>query len=329
MNTTSYVYFSSILSYLEKHQVEKNDALLAINFMEYNTLDPDTRINLEKYSALLDYASNKLQDRLFGFYLGKDIQTSDYGVLGYLVESCHNLAAAITALLKYDALVADIGKIDFVQKEQEASICWTPHINSSNQVVLRNMTGWVTIVRNLVSAELSPSSMSLAGEWLTCDLETLTHWFNCPIKNNAVVNRIDFPLEYLKLPLNCDNPYMHQAFELLSEQQLQQISQQSSIVQNIVKMMADKTNLQACTLQSIADEFNMSGRTLQRKLKAENTQFAQLLDAERKKRFILLYDEFSMGEIANHLGFIEQSSFNHAFQRWYGCSPKDYIKTKK
>jgi len=36
-------------------------------------------------------------------------------------------------------------------------------------------------------------------------------------------------------------------------------------------------------------------------------------------------EDVSMIDLALHLGFSEQSAFNHAFKRWTGCTPTDYI----
>ena len=163
MQTIADHYFSSILDYLQSQGLNNEDALKAINFTEFSNrtkqqLSP--RISLKSYNALLNYAQNTLKDPLFGFRLGQHIRTADYGVLGYLVESSNGLGNAIQALLNYDRLVANIGKAQFEQQKSQATIRWFPHAQCNEQVVLRNMTAWVSVVRQLLNNELSPTQVS-------------------------------------------------------------------------------------------------------------------------------------------------------------------------
>ena len=70
----------------------------------------------------------------------------------------------------------------------------------------------------------------------------------------------------------------------------------------------------------------MSPRTLQRKLRLEQSSFADVLDRTRKHFASCYLQErgLQLTEIAYLLGFSEQSAFTRAFQRWYGVSPTQY-----
>ena len=109
MKTLADHYFSSCLDYLETLSLDSQSVLLSINFNEYSnnkTHQLSPRISLKSYNSLLEYAKNTLNDPLFGFRLGQQIRTADFGVLGYLIESSNNLASAISALLVYDSCLA-------------------------------------------------------------------------------------------------------------------------------------------------------------------------------------------------------------------------------
>ncbi|WP_430540297.1 AraC family transcriptional regulator ligand-binding domain-containing protein [Pseudoalteromonas prydzensis] len=79
----------------------------------------------------------------------------------YLIKSSRDLAAAINSLLHYDTLVADIGTAKFSHNTEVVTICWTPNQQCSEQVVLRNMTAWVAVVRHLLDPHLAPSCLHL------------------------------------------------------------------------------------------------------------------------------------------------------------------------
>ena len=70
----------------------------------------------------------------------------------------------------------------------------------------------------------------------------------------------------------------------------------------------------------------MSPRVVQRRLQSEGTTFQALLDAVcREAAEAALRDpERSLCEIAQALGFAEQSAFQRAFRRWKGQTPKQF-----
>ena len=101
------------------------------------------------------------QSAIWLLFRGTDIHNADYGVLGFLIESCENLGNAINDLLKFDRIVANIGNCCiFSHNLEQASIAWTPHSQCSEQVVLRNMAAWFTSTTQLIGYTLSPTSVS-------------------------------------------------------------------------------------------------------------------------------------------------------------------------
>jgi len=83
-------------------------------------------------------------------------------------------------------------------------------------------------------------------------------------------------------------------------------------------------------LENVAEEFGISGRTLQRNLSAENTSFNQLVkDIQKIMTFNYLEaKELSIDEIAYLVGYTELSSFYRAFKKWTGKTVSQYQKEK-
>lgn len=331
MATIADHYFSSCLDYLEALGLNSQHVLSAINFNEYTNKQAQQlapRISLASYNALLDYAQQTLNEPLFGFKLGQQIRTADFGVLGYLVESSNNLASATSALLNYDSLVADIGKAQFEQQNELAITRWLPDPSCSPQVILRNMTAWVCATRQLLNPQLSPTTIYFTQPWTNSEQNILANWFNCPIKANAQYNQISFPSSYLTLPFKTDNTQINIALKQVSEQQLSRFKSQQLLTEKINHILMAKNELKDCSLIRTASALNMTARTVQRHLKQEQTSFANLLESERKRRLLLTIGKYPLSVIATKLGFNDQSSFNRAFKRWYGYSPLYYLKNK-
>jgi AraC-like DNA-binding protein len=301
----------------------------AINFTEYSdkqTQQLAPRISLSSYNALLDYAQHILNEPLFGFKLGQHIRTADFGVLGYLIESSDNLSNAISSLINYDSLVADIGKAEFKLQEGVAIIRWLPHSSCSPQVILRNMTAWVSVIRQLLNPKLSPSNISFSLTLSCTEKNILAKWFNCPVEINAEYNQIIFPSSYLTLPFKTDNLQINIVLKQISEQQLSRFKSQQRLSEKIGNLLIAKSDLEDCSLIRTANILNMTVRTVQRHLKLEKSSFAHLLLTERKRRVLLYIGKYPLSTVATKLGFNDQSSFNRAFKRWYGHSPLFYLK---
>ena len=74
----------------------------------------------------------------------------------------------------------------------------------------------------------------------------------------------------------------------------------------------------------------MSRSTLYRQLKDEGFTFAEVHDDLRRQVAMdhLSARKVSIKETAYLVGFSEASSFNRAFKRWTGASPKAYLAAR-
>lgn len=81
------------------------------------------------------------------------------------------------------------------------------------------------------------------------------------------------------------------------------------------------------SLDDMATELKISRRTLQRKLKEENTSYLTLQDDARLDltRYFLSAGK-SVEEVSCFLGFANRRCFTRAFKRWTGKSPSLYKK---
>ena len=77
------------------------------------------------------------------------------------------------------------------------------------------------------------------------------------------------------------------------------------------------------SVAEVAAQLLLHPRTLQRRLAVVDTSYAQVVDdlrRDRAHRFITTTD-LSFIQIADLVGFTEQSSLSHAVRRWFGVSP--------
>ncbi len=81
--------------------------------------------------------------------------------------------------------------------------------------------------------------------------------------------------------------------------------------------------LGAPRITTVARQFNVHPKTLQRQLGAEGTTFAEVLDVLRRETAErhLSADTVTFGSLARQLGYADQSVFTRACLRWFGLTP--------
>ncbi|HTN32599.1 MAG TPA: helix-turn-helix domain-containing protein [Marinobacter sp.] len=80
------------------------------------------------------------------------------------------------------------------------------------------------------------------------------------------------------------------------------------------------------SLESMAERFCVSSRTLKRRLAEKNTSYREITEAVLKDRAIQLlrYTKQSVSEIAYELGYADLSNFSRAFRKWTGKSASEF-----
>ncbi len=84
-------------------------------------------------------------------------------------------------------------------------------------------------------------------------------------------------------------------------------------------------------LETIAGHLNLHPKALQRRLAAEGTTFAEIVDGIRRRRAeqLLCGTGTTLSQLARELGYAEQSVLTRACRRWFGCGPSTLRKKRQ
>lgn len=80
----------------------------------------------------------------------------------------------------------------------------------------------------------------------------------------------------------------------------------------------------------VARQLKVTERTLRRRLADEGTNYREVLDLVRhdRARQLLRDERLRIAEVAERLGYMDTSSFRHAFRRWTGQCANDYRQAR-
>jgi len=96
----------------------------------------------------------------------------------------------------------------------------------------------------------------------------------------------------------------------------------------VVEVLKKRIGESALSIGHVAEELNLSKRTLQRRLQQQSVNFAELRDQVRYHFSIdfLVKNRKSIDSISAALDFSDRTSFTNAFKRWTGMSPSTFRK---
>ena len=140
-----------------------------------------------------------------------------------------------------------------------------------------------------------------------------------------------FDASLLDQPLPGKYPELNDSFQIQAEKYLMELDRLNSVECQIIRYLQENMGVRPISMQDAAQRLNVTTRTLQRRLKKENTSYVNIREAIRFKQAKLYLTETStnIDEIASHLGFSEPTNFYHAFKRWASMSPGEYRRTNR
>lgn len=153
--------------------------------------------------------------------------------------------------------------------------------------------------------------------------------FSCPVHFGASHLAMTFSESDAARPLLTANAQMAAIHDQAAEQRISQLGAAQNVLrvrQLIVQSLPDGEP----SRDDIAAKMSVSSRSLQRRLLEEGHTFHGVLDEVRHnlaERY-LSNAKLSLSDVANLLGFSDQSSFTRAAHRWFDTSPSKFRQQK-
>lgn len=148
-------------------------------------------------------------------------------------------------------------------------------------------------------------------------------YFGCPPHFNEPTAGFTMRAADLHQALNHDPSTHQRALSYLSTALGHSTRGIADIVRSVIRQLLPTGNM---TVELAARQFGLHPKTLQRRLSAEHTTFAELVDQTRREiaHRLLVETDLSLRQICHQLGYAEQSVLTRSCKRWFDTTPTNY-----
>lgn len=289
--------------------------------------DTPARYPITDWKALLEQAARALHDPLLGLHLGLHITPAHFGLMGYVLLACPSLGAALQRLREFERLFYDVSPLQVHTSADGLTLEWgTENGRPGAQVDEAAIMSLVQLARNITGhPSLPPQRIDFvnAASGPAADYEAA---FGCPVRFSQTATRVLVPLAWLGLPLRQPDPHLLALLREQAAEQLRRLPPRGALSARIREAIPALLQSGCADADTVAAQLHLSTRSLHRQLAREGLRFRAIRDeCLHQLACDYLADwRIQLSEIAQLLGYSEQSAFTRAFRRWNGTSPLSY-----
>jgi AraC-like DNA-binding protein len=270
------------------------------------------------------------KDDCFGLHFGESLQLSALGIVGEIIKTSDTVGGALTIAASLTPLITDAFCLELLEDENTFTVKFVPQIVEWKkspallQVLDFLMVFVIHELDGLLLKKVRPITVQYAAA--RNHQKEYERVMRCLPEFDQPENVITFDLTYWKEPILSANFELQRVLIEKIKPFTGMINEKMTLQRRIYNYLMSNAYLGIISQEEIAANFNLSTRTLQRKLKEEGVGFQQLADEARKALAInyLKSGSYPLKQISYMLGYNETTAFIRTFKRWTGTTPAVY-----
>lgn len=287
--------------------------------------EPEARVGYDVAAAVGERALALTGDENFGLHLAEDVRDTrqfDAGLL--LLMASPTVRVALERMVRHQRLWGDGDRATLVRVPGGLRLRYA--LRGTSAVYARHadecaMAEITVGIRVLTGQDLRPRTVRFRHPPPRA-LDEHRKLFGCPLAFGAMHTELELD------DAVCDTPMQHANaafFAIFEEQVVRALARLPAVAgasESVRAAVRAALASGGCTLAGTARGLGVSTRTMQRRLEAEGTSFAEVVDALRHELACLYLDRrVPIPQIAGLLGYADGTAFHHAFRRWTGSTP--------
>ena len=287
----------------------------------------DARLPFTKNAAFFELAAEATDNSNLGLEFAQSRDTRDAGLLGYVGLNSPTVKDALKNLSRYRHVMSDALEINVDELEKRGTVHWWRRGLAPARCRQYMEFGTTNIIRGLrevTKRRLKPVRVTFAHP-RNARIKEFEQFFGCPVEFGRRTNLIELSQTDLSVPIiNADKRLLDVLRTYCAEVLAKHRQQPPSLIETVERPIVDRLSNAEARIDIVAKELGMSSRSLSRALAKLGTSFHAIVEALRKDLALkyLEQSDLTLKEITFLLGYTDISSFNHAFKRWTGKTPK-------
>lgn len=289
--------------------------------------DPNGRYPVLKMAHLWKLAVAATGDACLGLRAAAYVQPATFHSLGLAMMASQNLEDALQRTARYSRIVSNAVDIVIERtaegvKEVVRFLDGVPVVEEAIDLV---MASTAKMGRMLTGLERLPIEIRLCRQGDAAMQAEFAAYFACPVQFGAEENSLLIPHAWMQQPLPMANPDLARQNDRVVMEYLRRFDG-ARVSEKVRAELISRLPAGEPARADVAAALNMSEKTLQRRLRDEDSSYQGVLDETRRElaQQYLRNRQVSVCEVTFRLGFSDQSSFTRAFKRWTGVSPGEF-----
>jgi AraC-like DNA-binding protein len=298
--------------------------------------EPDFPVSIERelslYLGLIQHLQGEWSPSTYLFGVAHHMELEHFGVLGTAMRHADNIVEALRLALSYPQLSWGHCRLVVRAARQELAYACTmerPDMPDTSTGAIDLLVEYCTVLE--VVSIMQITEATTRGQFqpirVTLPFSRPEDWHRvaslvpCPVEFDASEACIYYPGPLQHWPLPRSNKLIFRSFEAIVDKLSKMLAEEISLTERVSRWLWAQTP--PLTRGEIAQQLNMSERSLTRHLGAEGSSYSALLSGvqqERAKNF-LRNPNLSITAIALRIGYSDPAAFSRAFSKWTGTSP--------
>lgn len=325
--------FRRYLDFAGSAGVSHEKLLAAIGGDPVKDSDLDARVEFTVYQALVQESVRISQDPSLPLRYPGETRLDSATIVGLIIQSSKTLAEALREVNRYAKLMMEIDIMAGderhpveVDGDTARFLDARPDPNAFPELT---EIAFGRII--FETAGIFPEEQFAKAVHVThpkpAHADLYENYWKCPVTFGAPLNAVEFDSSWLGRAFDHAHPYALTLFSEKATELKRELEGSMDLRSKIEGVLLPILHLGATGIDKVASDLGLSRSTLYRQLKEEGITFAEIHDDLRRAMALdyLTARKVSIKETAYLVGFSEPSSFNRAFRRWTGRSPKSFI----
>lgn len=302
------------------------EALLAACGIATNALsDPESTLPIADMAALLELTANRLERPDFSLLLGQEQGIEVLGLVAMIALNSATVGEALEGIarhLPYHSSGANLSLVELPGGELSSvrySLNLDPGTPRRQLMELTYMVAYrflcvvTSAARERWRVHLRHETGLTAGGY--------AHYFDCPVRLAQVHDELLFPSRLLAQRIDSNDPSLRQMAERFVGNEMRRFP--LDIGRQVEVLVDRQLPAGGASIKLIAGQMGQHPRTLERRLRAQDLVFKDIVERVRRTRAseYLGQSVIPLSQVAALLGYSSQTSLNRACLRWFGQTP--------